>query len=241
MEKPILKISYDAFASNYEIEDFSYIDEFKAELSKEYGYFIKPSPTDRGGAAYELVVEFLLNADLKTYLAVIGGYLGSKVVDKVVDGVLDQYLFRPFFNIFKKFSEKHGGVVEICEFKIELYDSKIVIYKLEDFPIAEIFDEILETIYQNLEKLVIEDEFPSEFIIPVFADVVEEKVVYRPPLGMDETKDNITKDDYFKLWKLEYQYRHGQRIFDLANETLIEDADYLNEYEYDKKKYPESY
>jgi hypothetical protein len=228
MEKPILKISYDAFASNFEIEDFTHIEEFKADLGKEYGYFIRPRPVGRGGGAYELVVEFLLNTDLKTYLTIIGTYLGGKVVDKATDGILDQYLFKPFFKVFKNFSDKHGGI-EICEFKIELYNSKIVIYKIEDFSITETFEKVLEKIYQNLEKLVIEDEFPSDFTIPVFADVVNEKVVYRPPLGMEESIDKITEDDYFKLWKLDYEFIHGQRVFDLVNEVFIEDADFVTE------------
>ncbi len=233
MDKPILKISYDAFASNFEIEDFTYIDDFKSDLSKEYGYFIKPRPVGRGGGAYELVVEFLLNTDLKTYLSIVGGYLGGKFIDKVVDPKLDQYLFKPFFNFFKSFSEKHGGV-EICEFKIELYNSKIVIYKIEELSIVDTFEKILATIYQNLEKIVIEDEFPSEFTIPVFADVLKEKVIYRPPLGMDESKENITKEDYFKLWRLDYEFIHGQRVFDFVNNTFIEDAECMTEDEFYK-------
>ena len=234
MEKPILKISYDAFASNFEIEDFTHIEEFKTDLSKEYGYFIKPRPVGRGGGAYELVVEFLLNTDLKTYLSIVGGYLAGKVIDKIVDPKLDQFLFKPFFSFYKSFSEKHGGV-EICEFKIELYNAKIVIYKVEEFSIVDTFEKILETIYQNLEKIVIEDEFPSEFTIPVFADVLNENAVFRPPLGMEETKENITKDDYFKLWKLDYEFIHGQRIYDLVNDTFIENADFVTEDEYYKR------
>jgi len=234
MDKPILKISYDAFTSNFEIEDFTYIEDFKSDLSKEYGYFIKPKPVGRGGGAYELVVEFLLNIDLKTYLIAVGRYLTDKAIDKVVDPKLDQYLFKPFFRFFKSFSEKHGGGIEICEFKIELYNSKIIMYKIEELSIVETFEKILETIYQNLEKIVIEDEFPSEFTIPVYAEIVNGKVIYRPPLGMEETKENTTKDDYFKLWKLDYEFIHGQRIYDLINNTLLEDADYMTEDEYYK-------
>lgn len=234
MDKPILKISYDAFASNFEIEDFTHIEEFKVDLAKEYGYFIKPRPVGRGGGAYELVVEFLLNTDLKTYLSIVGCYIGGKFIDKVIDPKLDQYLFKPFFNFFKSFSEKHGGV-EICEFKIELYNSKIVIYKIEDLSIVDTFEKILATIYQNFENIVIENEFPSEFTIPVFADIVNEKVVYRPPLGMDEPKENITKEDYFKLWRLDYEFIHGQKVFDFVNNAFIEDAEYLTEDEYYNK------
>lgn len=235
MDKPILKISYDAFASNFEIEDFTHIEDFKSDLSKEYGYFIKPRPVGRGGGAYELIVEFLLNMDLKTYLTWVGGYLTVKAIDKVVDPKLDQYLFKPFFRFFKSFSDKHGGGVDICEFKIELYNSKIVIYKIEELSIVETFQKILETIYQNLEKIVLEDEFPSEFTIPVFADVINDKVIYRTPLGMEESKENITKDDYFKLWKLDYEFIHGQRIYDFVNDTFLEDAHYMTEDEYYKK------
>jgi len=231
MDKPILKISYDAFASNFEIEDFTHIEDFKTDLEKEYSYFIKPRPVGRGGGAYELVIEFLLNTDLKTYLSIIGGYLGGKVIDKFVDPKLEQYLFKPFFNFYKSFSEKHGRV-EICEFKIELYNSKIVIYKIEELSVVDTFEKILETIYLKLENIVIEDEFPSEITIPVFADVMNENVIYRPPLGMEETKENITKEDYFKLWKLDYEYIHGQRIYDLVNNTLIEDANFITEDEY---------
>lgn len=238
MEKPILKISYDAFASDFEIEDFTYIKEFKEDLSKEYGYFIKPNPVGRGGAAYELVVEFFLNVDLKTYIIAVGSYLGGKIIDKVADGALEKYLFRPFFTFFKSFREKQGGV-EICELKIELYNAVIIIYKLNDFSIVETFERILEVIYHNLEKLVIEDQFPCSFTIPVFADVVNETVVFRPPLGMCETKDNITKNDYFKLWKLDYQYVHGLRIYDVVNQMFIDNADYVNEDEYYKRNQEE--
>jgi hypothetical protein len=231
MDKPILKISYDAFTSNYEIEDFTHIEDFKDDLAKEYSYFIKPRPVGRGGGAYELVVEFLLNIDLKTYLTAIGGYLAGKTIDKIADPKLDQYLFKPFFNFFKSFSKKHGGI-EICEFKIELYNSRIMIYKAEGLSIVEIFEEILGTIYKNLEKLAIEDVLPSEFTIPVFADMVNENVVYRPPLGISETKENIAKEDYLKLWKLDYEFIHGQKVYDLVNETFIEDANFITEDEF---------
>lgn len=238
MNKPILKISYDAFSSNFEIEDFEHIEEFKSDLSKEYGFFIKPRPVGRGGGAYELVVEFLINTDLKTYFTIIGTYLTGKVVDKIIDPKLDQYLFKPFFKFFNNFSEKHGGV-DICEFKIELYNSKIIIYKVEEISIVMTFDKILATIYQKLEKIIIEDEFPSEFIIPVFADIIDEKVVYRPPLGLDESKEKISEEDYFRLWKIEYEFIHGQKVFDLVNDMFIEDAVYISDEDYLKKKYEE--
>lgn len=234
MNKPILKISYDAFASNFEVEDFTHIEDFKSDLSKEYGYFIKPRPVGRGGGAYELAVEFLLNVDLKTYLDVIGGYLGGKLVDKIVEPKLDQYLFKPFFSIFKSFSEKHGGV-EICEFKIELYNSTIIIYKIVDVSIVDVFEQILETIYQKLEKIVLDDEFPSEFTIPVFSDVIKDKGIFRPPLGVDETIDQFALEDYFKLWRLNYEFIHGEKIYDLVNDQLIDDVEFLTEDEYFRK------
>lgn len=87
----------------------------------------------------------------------------------------------------------------------------------------------------KLRKIVLEDEFPSEFTIPVFADVINDKVIYRTPLGMEESKENITKDDYFKLWKLDYEFIHGQRIYDFVNDTFLEDAHYMTEDEYYKK------
>ncbi|KOY85821.1 hypothetical protein AD998_06355 [bacterium 336/3] len=233
MEKPILKIRYDAFTSNYDFEDFMYMDEFKENLSKEYNHFIKPKPAiGRGGNAYELAVEFFLNTDLQTYLTIIGGYIGGKVIDKFADGLLDKYLFKPFFEIFKNFSKKHNGV-EIWEFKIELYNSVIIIYKLNGFPIIEIFDKILETIYHKLNKLVINDElFPSVITIPVFAETIKESIVFRPPLGIGETKEDITENDYFKLWKLDYEFTHTSKVYDLVNDILIDNIDYVDENEF---------
>jgi hypothetical protein len=52
---------------------------------------------------------------------------------------------------------------------------------------------------------------------------------------MEESKENITKDDYFKLWKLDYEFIHGQRIYDFVNDTFLEDAHYMTEDEYYKK------
>ncbi len=231
MDKPILKITYDAHASNYTIEDFMHIEDFKADLETEYTSFIKPNPVGRGGGAYDLVVEFLLNTDLKTYLKIIGSYLAGKTADKLIEPKLNQYLFKPFFSFFKSFSEKHGGI-EICEFDIELYDSKIIIHKIEGISIDEIFERILDAIYKSFDKLVIEDEFPSEFTIPVFTDFINEKIIYRPPLGMGERKENIVEQDYFSLWKLEYRFLHGQKVYDLVNERFLEDAEFVTESEF---------
>ncbi|MFM2334263.1 MAG: hypothetical protein RIS91_266 [Bacteroidota bacterium] len=234
--KPMLKIGYDAFYSNFEIEDFEFISDFKTDLDIEYSNFIKARPVGRGGNAYELVVEFFLKVDLKTYLTIIGCYVANKGKDKIVDAIIDKYLFKPFFNFFQSFIRKQGSV-EIYEFKIELFDSQIKIIKVAGISIPEIFDKIIEHIYLHFNNIIVEEEFPSEFVIPVFCDRLNNMDVYRPPLGLNETNFNITQSDYFKLWNLNYEFVQGFKIYDLINREFVIDPIYMNEQEFISEKY----
>jgi hypothetical protein len=226
--KPMLKIGYDAFYSNFEIEDFEFISDFKTDLDLEYSNFIKARPVGRGGNAYELVVEFFLKVDLKTYLTIIGYHVANKGKDKIVDALIDKYLFKPFFNFFQSFIRKQGSI-EIYEFKIELFDSQIKIIKVEGISIPEIFDKIIEHIYLHFNNIIVEEEFPSEFVIPVFCDRLNNMDVYRPPLGLNETKFNISESDYFKLWKLNYEFVHGLKIYDLVNKKFVEGPNFIKD------------
>ncbi len=46
--KPMLIIGYNAFYSNFEIEDFEFILDFKVDLDLEYSHFTKALPLVRG-------------------------------------------------------------------------------------------------------------------------------------------------------------------------------------------------
>lgn len=61
--------------------------------------------------------------------------------------------------------------------------------------------------------------------------------VYRPPLGFNETKTNISQNDYFKLWNLNYDYVQGLQIYNLKSGKFIEDPIYMNEQDFLNEKY----
>jgi len=231
MEKPLLKITYDAFQSNLGIEDFLYIKEFRDEISQDYTQFIKPTPTGRGGGAYELILEFFFNLNLQDYIKYIGIFLLGKTKDRIVDPILEKYLFAPFIKAFSKFSEKSGGI-DIHQFTIELHDSKITIYKVSEENITISLNKILETIYERFSDLVIDDELPSSFLIPAIADKIRNDVIYRPPLGMSETLDNLGSSDYFKVWALDYQYLAGRKLYSIEKKAFIEDSEFFTESEF---------
>ena len=66
MEKPSLKITYDAFQCNKGVEDFNSIEQFKSEIDKSYSSLVKANPVGRGGGAYQLIVAFFANLTVKT-------------------------------------------------------------------------------------------------------------------------------------------------------------------------------
>ena len=238
MEKPSLKITYDAFQCNKGVEDFNSIEQFKSEIDKSYSSLVKANPVGRGGGAYQLIVDFFANLTAKDYFLSVGGYLAGKVVDKIVDPILDRYIFNPLKNAYKNLKAKNP-ILDCYSVTIELIDTKIFLYSISPDSIIENKDRILLTLYKNFENLIRENEFPSEIHIPVYEDQIGERLIYRPPLGINETIDTANNGNFLKLWGLKYQYSYGSFVYDVAHEQIVVDTNFMTEDEINhyKKNY----
>jgi hypothetical protein len=233
MQEPSIKITYDAFQYNKGVEDLSDIEIFKEDLAKSYSSsIVKARPAGRGGGAYQFIVESFINLHAKDYLEIIGGYLGKKIIDKAIgEPLLNRYVFAPFKSAYEKLKSQNA-ILGCYLFTIELLDTKIFIYSIYPDSTIEYKDEILFELDRQFNNLIIEGEFPSEIHIPVFNEILNEKIIYRPPLGMAETLSTADSHNYLKLWGLKYQYSFRSIVYDVVNQTMLNDSPFMNEDEF---------
>jgi hypothetical protein len=230
MEKSLsFKITYWAYIEPVGVEDLHDIDEFKEEISLAYPGLVKALPSDRGGAAYQFMIEFICNAPLEEYLKIIGAYVAGKAVDKVAEPYLNKYLFDPLKKAYKKLKEKNKEWLDTYTFTFELSDTKIIIYKAGDADVMEQVNTIYEEIGKRYKELSWEGEFPYEIHIPALEDQREGKTFYRPPLGEDEHLQ-ISGFDYTKgKWGLIILRRGLYCIYDLDTHSIDNEKKFLTE------------
>lgn len=232
MDTASLKITYNAFQSNSCIEDFDKINIFKDNISKSYSSIVKPIIVGRGGDAYQLIIDFFVNLHSHEYFKFIEGYLGGKVLDKIADPLIDSYIFKPLKNAYNKLKETNP-ILDCYLFTIELLDTKIFIYSIYPNSIIENQMQILTALDKHFKNLIVNDEFPSEIHIPVYDQYIQQHLIYRPPLDKVEIINTATKNNYFKLWGLKYQYTHQSIVYDLENQMLLPDHQFMKESEYE--------
>jgi hypothetical protein len=232
MEKPSLKITYDAFQNNFGVEDFRNIEDFKRKISKEYSSFVKPNPVGRGGPAYQFIIDFFIDKTLEDYLKYIGEYIVGKAVDKVTDPIIDRYLFHPLKKAYDDLRAKNP-LLDCYSFNIEFLNTKLFIYSVSENSIMENKDKILKCLDTHFKKLVsTEGEFPTEIHIPVYDEIIDGKLIYRPPLGVEQTIDTAKDNKLLKLWGLKYFFTYRSVVYDVVNERIIEDVEFMTEREF---------
>jgi len=232
MEKLPLKITYDAFQYNFGVEDFDKIEDFRNEISKEYSSFVKPNPIGRGGAAYQFIIDFFVDKTLEDYLKLVGEYLAGKALDKVTDPIADRYLFNPLKKAYENLRTKNP-ILDCYSLTIEFLNTKIFIYSVAENSIMDNKDKILKCLDEHFKNLVSQEgEFPTEIHIPVYDQMIDEKLIYRPPLGMEETLDTAKDNKLFKLWGLKYLFTYRSIVYDVVNRRIIEDAEFWTEAEW---------
>ena len=237
MNEPSIKVTYGAFQYNKGVEDFGDIETFKEDLAKSYSSsIVKAIPVGRGGGAYQFIVDTFINLHAKDYLEIIGGYIGSKVFDKAIgEPLLKAYIFTPFKSAYRRLKSQNT-LLDCYLFTIELLDTKVFIYSIHPDSIIEDQDGILFELDKQFNNLIIDEEFPSEIHIPVYSEIVNEKVIYRPPLGMAETLGTADNQNYLKLWGLKYQYSFRSIVYDVVNQTMLNESTFMNEDEFFRYK-----
>lgn len=231
-----LEIRYDAFPWDDVVEDFQNIELFKIEIDQNYNNIIKANPVGRGGGAYEFVIHFISNISLEEYLKIIIIYLSGKTIEKIVDKpleiVVNKYIFIPLKNAYAKLKQ-NNPILDCVQFCIEFNDINIFIYKTSNDSVFNCLQKIIEEIsihIQNIKK--IEGYKATEIHIPVVLDKINNLDIYRVPLGISETLEELDEEDYFQFWGIKYCYNQLNIIYDIKNKVYINKNCFYTEQEF---------
>ena len=195
-DNTFLEIRYDAFQYNEGVEDFRNIDEFKAEVKSNYNSVIKPTPTGRGGGAYEFLINFICDLHLQDYLKIVALYFGAKIISNLSDKSIEHYLFIPLIKAYNKL-KKANKILDCYKMKLEFEDATVYIYKTNDNSIFSNFKTIITELEKSYSELVKDKELrPTEIHIPAIKDNLRGKLVFRPPFEMEEY-ENWSKEFLF--------------------------------------------
>lgn len=226
-----INISYNAFFTNYELEDFHGVEELKEELSQNYVSRIKGTPVGRGGGVYEFVVDLLMNISLEGFTKFI---LEGLAFDFIKSGTKSLVL-KPFMKAFEDFNTKNGGRVAIREFKFQFDDSDVVIRSVNDqgvYSVAPLVFEKLAHIYSNLLEPN-SKKYPNRICIPVVKDRImakTETTQFRELLTDEEEYlyNKLSSDQYFEFWGLNFEFNHAQpdMVYDVQKNQLTSDEFY---------------
>jgi hypothetical protein len=223
-----INISYNAFFTNYELEDFEGVEELKQELSKHYVSRIKGTPVGRGGGVYEFVVDLIMNISLEGFTKFI---LEGLAFDFIKSGTKSLVL-KPFMKAFEDFNSKNGGQVGIREFKFQFDDSEVVIRSINNQGVYSVAPLIFEKIAQVYSYLLEPNskKYPNRICIPVVHDRImakTESTHFRELLNDDEEYlyQTLSTSQYFEFWGLNYEFNHSQPdiVFDVQNNQLTSD------------------
>ncbi|WP_121353577.1 hypothetical protein [Flavisolibacter nicotianae] len=225
-----LKISYGLFTGPDGKEDFEEIEAFKSSLSESYISLVKGIPQGRGAGAYHFFIDWFINLPLENYLKIVVGYLGGKAIDKVADPYLDSLLFKPLKRAYENLKKKNQ-FLEVNTLCLELSDSKIIIYSVNNVGILETLDSILAEVSKRFKSFWLEDHFPEEIHIPAIKDEKKSICFFRPPLGIDESFTDLSQSSYQEFWGLKYLRRDLSCIYDLKRNTISQEVKFLDETE----------
>ena len=217
------KIKYGAVSGGPGLEDLEEINQFKESLSASYTTLVKPVLQERGGEAYQFIVDWFSNHSFKDYFEIIGGYLAGKTLDKITDPLIDSYLFNPFKKAYKKLMDKNKGRLGISSFSLDFSDTQVSISSFSPESIFENLDFILVNLYALCQLLKQNDRLPLIIHIPIVKEIISDEVIYRYPVEKDVLLFHRTKRNlYTELWGLFYHLPEKYIIFDLQKQTLQE-------------------
>lgn len=226
MNEISIQIKYDAFPANFELEDFQGIEEFRDELSKEYIANVKGTPVGRGGLAYELLINTILNISLEDFINMI---LGGLAYDVVKHGA-KSFALKPFFKALEKLNKQNHNGIAIRELHLIFEDSEIIIKSIDERGIYHIVPRVFENIVKVYSEMKNSQtgRYPSKIHIPVIYDAKQtaegEKVGYRQPIIMDEYLTDLSDENYFQYWGLFYEYIDQPIVYDVINKTLTKNS-----------------
>ncbi|MGV3631745.1 MAG: hypothetical protein ACO1O6_11100 [Bacteroidota bacterium] len=229
MNQIAFNITYHAFYSDTELEDFEGIREFRNELSENYISKVKGIPAGRGGGVYELIVDVIVNSTLEDYLKFM---LEGLAFDLIKSGT-KSLVFKPFLEAFEKFNSKNKNGVAIAEFKLQFEETEIVIKSLDDHGVYSIVPRVFEHLtkmYFNL-KHPESGHLPNKISVPV---ILDPKITqhylhkFREPLGEEEYLEDLKQEQYFEFWGLEYEFSLPltQVVYDVKQAKITSDEFY---------------
>lgn len=231
MNEIAINISYNAFFTNYDLEDFEGVEELKQELSQHYVSRIKGTPVGRGGGVYEFVVDLIMNVSLEDFTKFI---LEGVSFDLIKSGTKSLVL-KPFMKAFEDFNLKNGGQVGIREFKFQFDESEVVIRSINNqgvYSVAPLIFEKLAQVYSNLLEPN-SKKYPNRICVPVVHDRIMAKTEathFRELLNDEEEYlyNKLSTGQYFEFWGLNFEFNHSQPdiVFDVQNNQLTSNEFY---------------
>ena len=229
-----IKISYYGEPEEgFNISEFKGLTEFKNDLDEDYYAFIQKKTDGYGAGFYELAVEILSDLNLQQFIE----FIGTGIAYDVLKSGTENIILKPFLKAYKKLKRKNRSI-DIQELKFSFKDSTISIYKIYENSIFGELENILLGLSINYTNLYLKSgEKPFELNIPIFKNPNESNgIKYRCLLSVDETIQNINKEDYFIYWGAYYQFKGWFHVFDYKKQELTNEFYYTEELYLEKVK-----
>lgn len=224
-----IKILYWSPRNDDAIADFEGIEEFRNELIDNYVSSIHGRPGDLGGGLNEFFLELVSNINLSDVVK----FIGEGIAFDLLKGGTKAFVLRPFINAYKKLKDKNkNNHLDIYSLTICFNDSIVHIYKITEQSILEELETIFKALAIHYNNLLFEGkEKPYEIHIPLFEEPERDrKIKYRKLFEVDEIIENVTVNDYYKYWGVNYDYAGKYIVYDLHNNVIL-DTDYsLDDY-----------
>lgn len=232
MEQIAIKIEYwtlpDGSPSGKEPEG---IDEFRNELEENYVSFVRGQSGACGGGLYDLVVNITSSITLRDVASAI---LGGIAYDLVKSGA-QSLILRPLISAIKKLISCNKDNIQkigIDEFRFTFQDTDVIVKNIGTDDFFTNLEKIFIQLSKSIETLKADtQEYPYVIHIPLFEDPDKKICRFRSPLDVDEMVEDITDENYLKLWGVRYNLEGKIRVFDVKNKLLI-DSGYMTQDEY---------
>ncbi len=160
-------------------------------------------------------------------------FIGEGIAFDLLKGGTKAFILRPFINAYKKLKERNkNNHLDIYSLTISFNDSIVHIYKITEQGILEELETIFKSLAIHYNNLLFEGkEKPYEIHIPLFEEPERDrKIKYRKLFEVDEIIENVTVNDYYKYWGVNYDYAGKYIVYDLHNNVHL-DTDYsLDDY-----------
>ncbi len=201
------------------------IDEFRSELQEHYVSLVRSHSGACGGGLYDLIINVTSTITLRDLASAI---LGGIAYDIVKSGT-HSLVLRPLISAINKLKERNKDKhqkIEVDEFRFTFQDTDIIVKNIGTDDFFENLEKIFIQLSKSIDSLkgVATQEYPYIIHVPLFEDPEQKICRFRSPLDVDEMVENITNDDYLKLWGVRYNLEGKVRVFDVKNELLIDNS-----------------